>query len=216
MYESRFFAALRMTRVVRMATSALPLVLAAACATPESFDVAKGTVQPGSAITWLGEPTKLSPASALKVGAPFPNLTLTDLKMKPFVLAADGKVRLISVVPSLDTPVCDVQTHQLSELKDLDPRVERITVSKDLPYALRRFMEEAKLENITYLSDYREGSFGRATGLALERNGLLARALIVVDSKGVVQHLQIVPEILTLPDMPAAIQKANELLKTAH
>lgn len=194
----------------------LPLALTAACATKESFKVENGTVQPGSSITWLGEPTRLGPASALKVGAPLPTLTLTDLKMKPFVLAADGKVRLISVVPSLDTPVCDVQTHQLSEALDLAGTVERVTVSMDLPYAQRRFVEEAKLENVTYLSDYRDQSFGRATGLILERNGLLARALIVVDGQGIVRHLQIVPEILTLPDLAAAYKTANELAKTAH
>lgn len=194
----------------------LPLVLTAACATKESFPVADGTVQPGSSITWLGEPTRLGPASALKVGVPLPSLTLTDLKMKPFVLVADGKVRLISVVPSLDTPVCDVQTHQLSETAVLDPAVERITVSMDLPYAQRRFLEEAKLGNVTYLSDYRERSFGQATGLILERNGLLARSLIVVDGKGIVRHLQIVPEILTLPDLAGAYQVANELARTSH
>jgi thiol peroxidase len=199
-----------------MTASLVPLALTAACATPESFPVAEGTVQPGSSITWLGEPTRLSPASAFKVGAPFPTVTLTDLKMKPFVLAADGKVRLISVVPSLDTPVCDVQTHKLSETPELDSRVERITVSMDLPYAQRRFVEAARLENITYLSDYREQSFGHATGLILERNGLLARALIVIDRKGVVRHLQIVPEILTLPDLTVAFKKANEFARTAH
>ncbi len=194
----------------------LPLALTAACATKDSFKVEGGTVQPGSSITWLGEPTRLGPASALKVGAPLPTLTLTDLKMKPFVLAADGKVRLISVVPSLDTPVCDVQTHQLSETLDLDGQVERITISMDLPYAQRRFVEAAKLENVTYLSDYRDRNFGAATGLILERNGLLSRAVLVVDGKGIVRHLQIVPEILTLPDLVSAFKTANELVHTAH
>lgn len=190
----------------------LSFALTSACTTPESFRVATDSVQAGSSITWLGVPTKLGPISTLKVGAALPTLTLTDLKMMPFVLAANGKVRLISVVPSLDTPVCDVQTHKLSEAVTLDANIERLTVSMDLPYAQGRFTEEAKLENITYLSDYRGRSFGQATGLIIERNGLLARALIVVDGQGIVQHLQIVPEILTLPDLTIAITKANGLV----
>ena len=196
--------------------AAVAALALSACSTTQSFEVERASVAPGTAITWLGEPTKLGPATSLKVGGTLAPVTLTDLKMKPFQLAPTGKVRLISVLPSLDTPVCDIQTHRLGEGLDLDPRVERVTISMDLPYAQRRFSEESGVANVTFLSDYRDGAFGKATGLVLERNGLLARALLVVDGDGIVRHLQVVPEILRLPDLASATARANELVKTSH
>jgi thiol peroxidase len=169
------------------------------------------TVAPRSEITWVGKPSKLAGEGALRVGAKLPEASLVSLKMEPAVLGGTGRVRVIDTLPSLDTPVCDRQTHILGESTSLDPKIERITVSADLPYAQRRFADESKLQGITYLSDYRGGAFGRATGLQLERNGLLTRAVIVVDGEGVVRHLQIVPEILQLPDMAKAFAVANKL-----
>jgi thiol peroxidase len=120
---------------------------------------------------------------------------------------------LISLVPSIDTKVCEAQTHYLGvEGARLPEGIERITISRDTPFAQKRFADEAKLNNITFLSDYRDGSFGRATGLLLDDLMLLSRSVIVVDGNGVVRYIQVVPELSHLPDLEAAFSKAESLL----
>jgi thiol peroxidase len=131
------------------------------------------------------------------------NVDLSQLK---------GKVLILSLVPSIDTKVCEVQTHHLGELASRLPAdITRITISRDTPFAQKRFAEEAKLTGITYLSDYREGSFGRSTGLLQEESMLLARTVIVVDKEGIVRYIQVVPELSHLPDMETVFNKANGL-----
>jgi thiol peroxidase len=103
----------------------------------------------------------------------------------------------------------------LGESKALDPRIERITISLDLPYAQRRFVEESHLGNIVFYSDYRENNFAKSSGLQIMRNGLLARSVIVIDRNGIVRHLQIVPEIRQMPDMEKAFAVANQLVNSA-
>jgi thiol peroxidase len=124
-----------------------------------------------------------------------------------------GKVRIISVVPSIDTPTCDKQTHELSEENGgLDEKIELITVSMDLPFAQSRFAKEAKISNVTFLSDYNMREFGDKNGLVIAPLGLLARAVIVTDKDNIVRYLQVVPEVTALPDMPAAMDAARKLL----
>jgi thiol peroxidase len=188
---------------------ALILTALAACDSKEKFEIAHESVAPGSEISWLGEKTALSANTTLKLGEPLPEVLLVNLKMQSEKLAESGVVHIISIVPSLDTEVCDRQTHLLDEGQGLDKNVQRITVSRDLPYAQRRFKEEAKLQHVTFLSDYRGGAFGRNAGLEIERNGLLARAVIVIDRQGVVRYFQITPEIYRLPDMDKAFAEAN-------
>jgi len=198
--------------MLKKITFTLPLILSA-CASQPQFEISRATVAPAGQITWIGEPAPLAKTGTVKVGAALPQAQVTDLKMKAASLGGAGKVRLISVVPSLDTPVCETQTHLLSETTRLDPNVERITISRDLPYAQRRFLEEAKLGNITYVSDYKSGEFGEKTGLTILRNDLLARAVLVVDRKGKVRYLQVVPEITQMPDMEKAFAEANALAR---
>ena len=181
------------------------------CSSTPKFETTNDSVLPSSGIDWLGKKTKLNGDSKLKVGSHFPSVAVTNESMKAESLGETDKVKIISVIPSIDTEVCDQQTHILSETKGLSNKVERITVSRDLPYALRRFAEKSNLKNIRYFSDYRNGDFGNATGLEIDHNKLLARAIIVVDKKGQVRHLQITPKIYTLPDMNKAISIANEL-----
>ena len=89
--------------------------------------------------------------------------------------------------------------------------VERITISRDLPFAQARAAKEGKFTGMRFLSDYRDGSFGRSVGLLREDSLLLARAVILVDKKGVVRYLQVVPEITHLPDMERAFVEAAKL-----
>ena len=138
------------------------LALLAGCATKGTnqvqadLPVDKGTVSAGSgsSITLKGNPMPLGGLGEVRVGEPLPDAVVTSTSLKPVdIAAASGKVRIISVVPSLDTPTCDKQTHELSEDSgDLDQRVELITVSRDLPFAQTRFAKEAKINNVTFLS----------------------------------------------------------------
>jgi thiol peroxidase len=109
--------------------------------------------------------------------------------------------------------VCEQQTHYLSEKnKGLDKMVELITVSIDTPFAQKRFAEEAKINNVTFLSDFRNADFGKSYGLLLKDPHILARAVMVVDARNVVRHLQITPELAQLPDMDEAFQVARKLI----
>ena len=117
------------------------------------------------------------------------------------------------MVPSLDTPTCDAQTHELSEKNGgLDTQVELITVSMDLPFAQTRFAKDAKITNVTFLSDYNERQFGNNNGLLIQPLGLLTRAVIVTDKNNIVRYIQVVPEVTALPDMPHAMAVAKGLL----
>jgi thiol peroxidase len=123
-----------------------------------------------------------------------------------------GKVRIVSIVPSLDTKVCEQQTHYLSEKnRGLDRDVQLITVSVDTPFAQKRFAEEANIRNVTFLSDYRGGDFGRAHGLLVPDLHLLARSVMVVDKDNVVRYLQVVPELASMPDMERAFEEARKV-----
>jgi thiol peroxidase len=127
-----------------------------------------------------------------------------------------GSVLFLSIVPSLDTAVCDAQTHYLGEEGDkLSPEIRRITISRDTPFAQKRFAKEAKLTNLQYLSDHGDASFGRSTGLLIDDLMLLSRSVILVDKKGTVRYIQVVPEITHLPDMEKAFQKAEQLQSEA-
>tara|TARA_B100000686_G_scaffold338391_1_gene410866 strand:+ start:2160 stop:2744 length:585 start_codon:yes stop_codon:yes gene_type:complete len=137
----------------------------------------------------------------LHIGKPMPNISLPDLSLNLVSIGSlKGKVTIISVVPSLDTAVCEKQTHILSERNNgLDKKARLITISRDLPFAQNRFTREAKIGNLIYLSDYREGRFGLETGLLIDENRLLARAIIILDAKGIVRYLEIVPNLEQLP-----------------
>jgi thiol peroxidase len=185
--------------------------------TYKNISVADGSAAGGEGnnVLFKGSPLMLS-GHAIKTGD-----SLRDVKMAQLDLSlvnivhtkGEGKVRIISVVPSLDTPVCEQQTHHLSEKnKGLDKMIELITVSVDTPFAQKRFAQEAKIENVTFLSDYRGGEFGKAHGLFVKDLHILARAVMVVDKNNKVRHLQITPELTHLPDMDEAFQVARSLI----
>ncbi len=195
----------------------------AACSSPESgagfsyreMPVATESVGAGegNSVTMGGSPLALTgagirPGEALRNA----NLARGDLSLID-VADTKGKVRIISVVPSLDTPVCEQQTHYLSEKNGgLDESVELITVSVDTPFAQVRFAREAAIENVTFLSDYRDAAFGRAHGLLVEGPHFLARAVLVVDADNVVRYLQVNDELAAMPDMEAAFRVARSLV----
>lgn len=194
----------------------LILAFAIGCAkTKPSIPVEQGSSAPAESVTFKGAQMKLI-GSPVSVGQPLPSVQLVDaMTMKDVDLSQEkGSVLFLSIVPSVDTKVCEAQTHFLGEEGDkLSKEVRRITISRDTPFAQKRFATEAKLTDIQYLSDYKEGSFGRANGLLLDGLMLLARSVILVDKKGIVGYIQVVPEITHLPDMEKAFQTAIELAK---
>jgi thiol peroxidase len=169
----------------------------------------------GRTVLFKGSPLVLSGAG-IKVGDPLREVTLTQTDLSPINITdtkGKGKVRIISVVPSLDTPVCEQQTHYLSEKnKGLDKMVELVTVSVDTPFAQKRFAGEAHIANVTFLSDYRGAEFGKTYGLFLQGPHILARTVMVIDAHNAVRYLQITPELTQLPDLDKAFAVAKSLI----
>jgi thiol peroxidase len=172
-----------------------------------------GEAGDGNTVAMKGSPLPLK-GQAIKLGEPLPSAMVTGSNLGAVDIATgNGKVRIISVVPSVDTPTCEAQTHQLSEKdRKLAEQVEMITISMDLPFAQQRFAKEAKIKNITFYSDYKSGQFGLNNGLMIDPLHLLARAVIVTDKNNIVRYIQIVPEVTELPDMAAAMNAAKALL----
>ena len=166
----------------------------------------------GQEITLRGKPLTLM-GEKMQVGQALPTVLLPDLGLKMIGLQSfKGKVTILSIVPSLDTPTCDKQTHMLSEEnKGLDQTANLVTISRDLPFAQKRFAKEANIHNIQFLSDYRSAKFGKSTGLLIEESRLLTRAIIVLDRDGVIRYLEVVPELAQLPKMEKALEFAQSL-----
>lgn len=164
-------------------------------------------------IKFKGNPmTLLGPD--LKVGDKAPDFLVVDNGLAPVTLASsNGKIRIISAVPSLDTPVCDTETRRFNqEAAGLPENVVVLTVSLDLPFAQKRWCGAAGIDRVTTLSDYRERSFGNAYGLVIKELVLLARAVFVVDASDTIRYIQIVPEVTSEPDYAAVIKAVQVLL----
>jgi thiol peroxidase len=196
--------------------ASLLMFLVFGCATTQpKIPMDWASSQPGTQVSFRGNPVKLL-GSPISVGKPLPSVEVVDaMSMKEMDLSRErGSVLILSIVPSLDTPVCEEQTHYLGEKGNKLPvGIKRIVISRDTPFAQKRFAKEAKLTDLQYLSDYKQGDFGRSTGLLTEGLMLLARSVIVIDKEGTVRYIQVVPEMTHLPDMEKAFEKATELAK---
>jgi len=163
-------------------------------------------------ITFKGNPmTLLGPE--LKVGDKAPDFAAVDITLAPVSLASHaGKIRIISAVPSLDTPVCDTETRRFNqEAAALPDNVVVLTVSLDLPFAQKRWCGAAGIDRVTTLSDYRDRSFGYAYGVVIKELLLLARCVFVVDAEGIIRYIQQVPEVTSEPDYAAVIAAVKAL-----
>jgi thiol peroxidase len=163
-------------------------------------------------ITFQGNPLTLI-GPELKIGDKAPDFVLLDGELKEFRLKDfDGKTKVISVTPSLDTPVCDMQARRFNqEASRLREDIVVVNVSMDLPFAISRFCTAAGIERVKAFSDHRDASFGNAYGVLIKELRLLARAVFVVDKKDFVQYREIVPEITNLPDFDAALVVINRI-----
>lgn len=194
------------------------MVLLLGCGqTRPDIPVDEGSVEPGSTVARKGKPFKLL-GTPIAVGDTLPSVQLRDATTmeKVDLSTMRGSILFLSIVPSLDTPVCDAQTHYLGEEGDkLPQQIKRITISRDTPFAQKRFAKEAKLTDLQYLSDHGEAAFGRSTGLLIDDLMLLSRSVILVDKEGTVRYIQVVPDFTHLPDMEKAFEKAEELVNTS-
>jgi thiol peroxidase len=164
-------------------------------------------------ITFKGNPmTLLGPQ--LKVGDAAPDFAVVDNGLAAVTLSAyAGKIKIISAVPSLDTPVCDTETRRFNqEAASLPGDAVVLTVSLDLPFAQKRWCGAAGIDKVVTLSDYRERSFGLGYGVLIKELLLLTRAVFVVDAANIIRYIQIVPEVTAEPDYAAAIAAAKALL----
>jgi len=164
-------------------------------------------------VTMKGNPITLV-GNEVKVGADAPNATVTGAGLKDIELSSfKGKVVIVSVVPSLDTGICDIQTKRFNkEAGELGGKVVVLTVSMDLPMAQARWCGAADAKNITTVSDYKHRQFGERWGVHMKENGLLARAVYVVGADGKVAYAQLVKEITTEPDYAPVIAAAKKLV----
>jgi len=173
----------------------------------DSMTERKGVVTfKGNELTLVG--------TAAPVGKRIPDFTalgndLSAVKLSSFA----GKIVLLSLVPSLDTPVCDTETRRFNdEASKLGKDVVVLTVSMDLPFAQKRWCAAAGIDRVITLSDHRDASAGLATGMLIKELRLLARAVFVLDRDGVVAYEQVVPEMTHEPDYDAALKAARKLL----
>ena len=164
--------------------------------------------RPG-AVTMKGNPlTLLGPE--LKPGEKAPDFHVVDGTLSVVDLSKTGnKVRIVSVVPSLDTPVCDLQTKRFNEEAAKLSDVDILTVSMDLPFAQKRWCGAFGIDNIKMLSDHRDASFGMAYGTLVKDMRIECRAIFVLDADNVVRHVEYVKEIADHPNYEAALSAAR-------
>jgi len=165
-------------------------------------------------VTMHGNPITLI-GPDLKVGDKAPDFTVIDQEMKE-VKKSDfaNKIKVISVTPSLDTSVCDVQAHRFEEeATSLPDDVVVLNISMDLPFAIKRFCTSGNIKKVIALSDYRDVSFGTNWGVLIKELRLLTRAVFIVDKDDVIRYVQIVPEATNHPDYDAALKVLKELIK---
>ncbi|SFX17921.1 thiol peroxidase (atypical 2-Cys peroxiredoxin) [Thermoactinomyces sp. DSM 45891] len=164
------------------------------------------------AITFKGGPVTLV-GPEVKVGDQAPEFTVLANDLTPVTLASSaGQVRLISVVPSVDTGVCDAQTRRFNEAAAKLDNAVVLTVSMDLPFAQKRWCAAAGIDQVQTVSDHRDASFGTAYGVLIKELRLLARGVFVVDRNDKVTYVEYVSEATNHPNYEAAIEAAKKAL----
>ncbi len=163
-------------------------------------------------VTLKGKPVEIS-GQPPRVGDPAPAFDLVANNMESVKLSdSDGKIRVLSVVPSVDTSVCSLQTVRFNrEFAQLPESVVGYTISVDTPFAQTRYCGAEGIEKVQLLSDYKGNTFGHDWGLYIQDMGALARSVFIVDKDGTIAYEQIVPEIAQEPDYDAVLAKVKEL-----
>jgi thiol peroxidase len=164
-------------------------------------------------VTMRGKPLTLVGAD-VKIGQKAPDFVVIDNNLSPVSFASyHGKICIISSVISLDTPVCDIQTKKFNEeASRLGPNVAILTMSMDLPFAQKRWCGAAGVDRLQTLSDHRDASFGTSYGVLIKELRLLARAIFLVDRRGVLQYKELVKEVTNEPDYNAVLSALKNLV----
>ena len=165
----------------------------------------------------IGLETSVAAPSTIMKGEVIPNATLIDHNGSPVQLESlKGRVKILSMVPQLNTPVCDEQTHRFSEQNGgLDQLVDIVTISTNTSDDQSRFAEKAHIQNVTFLSDAPDFDFGRKTGLLLASHGILHRTVIVADRDNTVRYIERVP-MSQLPNFDRAYEAARKTLNSTN
>lgn len=162
------------------------------------------TISRGNLLTLVGP--------ELKAGDMAPDFEVVDATLKPVSLEnTGGTVRIFSVLPSLDTPICDIQTKRFNTEAAQMPKVKIFTISMDLPFAQKRYCDAFAVDNVKMLSDHKTGSFGSAYGTLIKEWRMESRAIFVVDVNNTIQHAEYVADVADHPNYDAALSKAREL-----
>jgi thiol peroxidase len=163
-------------------------------------------------ITMKGNPLTLT-GNEVKVGEKAPEFTVLDNNLTPVQFSSfRGKVCILSSVPSLDTPVCDMETRKFNEeASRLGKDILILTISMDLPFAQKRWCAAAGVDKVKTLSDHRDASFGTSFGVLIKELRLLARAVFLVDGQGTIRYMQLVKEVTQEPDYDAILSALKKL-----
>ncbi|MEI3612243.1 thiol peroxidase [Pseudogracilibacillus sp. SO30301A] len=161
-------------------------------------------------VTFQDSPVTLL-GTEIQVGNDAPNFTVLSNSLENKTLDDyKGKVKLISVVPSLDTGVCAEQTKRFNQEADKLDNVQLLTISMDLPFAQTRWCSAEGVNNIEILSDHRDADFGKKYGVLIKELRLLSRSIFVVDSHDKVTYVEYVPEVTNHPDYEKALEAARK------
>ncbi len=163
-------------------------------------------------VTLKGKPLPLA-GPELKVGEKAPDFRMVAIDQSEVTLAdSRGKVRLLSVVHSLDTSVCDLQTQRFEEEAGRFEDVVIYTISFDLPFAQARYCGAHSIKNLKTLSDHRDASFARSYGVLIEPLRLSSRAIFIIDRDGIIRYVEYVPEVAQHPDYDRAIAALQQVV----
>lgn len=164
-------------------------------------------------ITMNGQPVQVA-GTELKKGDNAPDFILTGNSLEPVTKADfNGKILVISCVPSLDTPVCEIETRRFNlEADKLPENVTVLTVSRDLPFAQTRWCAANGVDKVVTASDYRNFGFARDYGVLLSDLDLLTRAIFVIDGQGIIRYIQFVEEVTQEPDYDTVLQEIKKLI----
>ncbi|SET11473.1 thiol peroxidase (atypical 2-Cys peroxiredoxin) [Natronincola peptidivorans] len=163
-------------------------------------------------ITMKGNPLTLV-GKEIKVGDKAPDFSVVTKELKSYSLNDLGSgVKLISVVPSIDTGVCDLQTMHFNDEAAKLKEVTIVTISMDLPFALDRYCAAKAVEQLKTLSDHRNASFGENYGFLIEELRLLTRGVVILDKDNIVRYVEYVPEVTNQPDYNQALEEVKKLL----
>ena len=166
-------------------------------------------------VTFKGSPLTLVGRS-LKEGFPAPDFKVASQDLKEKALADfPGKIKVITFFPSIDTPVCDMQVKEFNKKASaLSTDAVIIGISKDLPFAQKRFCDTFDIKSITVLSDYKTSSFGINYGVLIKELNLLARGAVILDKNNILRYKQIVGELTTPPDYAKVLAALEEVAKS--